>query len=90
MLSSTTSGYQRYCTNSVPAHAPLECGLSSALVRVSVFVAASMLLIWRISMSSVPSSTAIQTPSRYFATELSCSVVSPVWAAALSRLSSSS
>ena len=39
MLSSWTSGYQRYWTNSTPAYWPAACACSSGLVSVIVFAA---------------------------------------------------
>ena len=40
MLSSSTSGYQRYWTNSVPAHSLARWSVASAVYRVSCLVAA--------------------------------------------------
>src|SRR3954454_1881503 len=84
MLSIAASGYQRYWTNSVPAHSLAGCAFNSARSSVSRFDVALMDLIWRISMPFVPRPTPMNTPGWNLATLVMVSVVAPTGAATLS------
>ena len=83
-LSSAASGYQRYWTNSVPAHCPAGWALASGRVRVSRRAVLFTAETWWISMLSVPRPTAIQTPRRNLATLARVMVVAPGAAATVS------
>src|SRR6476660_2664102 len=59
MLSSSTSGYQRYWVNSVPAASPTGCAFESAAFNVTVFPAIEVICLT--SIDSVPRPMPIQT-----------------------------
>ena len=84
MLSSCTSGYQRYWTNSVPAPSPAAWSLRSGSVSVSVFAALSMEAIWCTSMDVSAMPTASQPCSGNFSTLVSWIVRAPAVAAVAS------
>ncbi len=77
MLSSWTSGYQRYCTNSTPAYSPAAWSFWRGVVSVIVFATVSIDVILRISMLSVARPAAIHSPTWNFATLERLSVVAP-------------
>src|SRR4051812_29217161 len=81
MLSSWTSGYQRYWTNSTPAPSPAGCVVRRAVSRVTV--AASCAVILWISMASVPSPTAMNSPSWNLAVLESATLCVPAAAGAV-------
>ena len=81
-LSSSTSGYQRYWMNSVPAHSPAGWSFASGSVRVTVPPLIESIL--RISIPSVPSPTPMNEPAWNLAAFARVSEVAPVSASAVS------
>src|SRR3954454_20204508 len=85
MLSSKESGYQRYCTYSVPANSLDSCAELSGDARVTVLLVASTDRIWWMSMDSRPSPTAshvrlglpLASVSMNFVTSDRCRTVAP-------------
>ena len=99
MLSSSTSGYQRYWTNSVPAYCAAGCATLRAADSVTVLAVALIAVIVRISGPcpdwpalavpvaagpSVPRPTPMLSPTWNLATLDRCSTVAPTAAAAVS------